>query len=61
MSSNRKNVIEEYERPYPYLSNQFEVKRIGLFGSVADGTQSDKSDIDRIVEFDRPIGLKFKE
>jgi len=60
-SSNKKNVTEELERQYPYLSNQFEVKRIGLFGSAADGTQSDKSDIDLIVEFDRSIGLKFIE
>ncbi len=37
----------------------FGVKRIGLFGSLAKGTQREDNDVDLIVEFEKPIGLKF--
>lgn len=42
-----------------FLGAEYGVKRIGLFGSFADNRGSEKSDIDLVVEFDRPIGLKF--
>jgi predicted nucleotidyltransferase len=45
----------------PYLTEHFGVKRIGLFGSFARGTPRNDSDVDILVEFDRPIGLKFME
>ena len=35
--------------------------RIGLFGSFAKGEQTDDSDIDILIEFEKPIGLKFVE
>ncbi len=35
------------------------MKRIGLFGSYAKGTPVEGSDIDILVEFVKPIGLKF--
>jgi predicted nucleotidyltransferase len=44
---------------YPRLVAEYGVKRIGLFGSYAKGLPSAASDVDLIVEFDRPIGLKF--
>lgn len=59
MADYRDDVIQELKKQYPYLSSQFGVKRIGLFGSVANETQSDESDIDLIVQFNRPIGLKI--
>lgn len=37
----------------------FGVKRIGIFGSVARGEDRGDSDIDIIVEFSEPIGLRF--
>ena len=45
----------------PQLKSLFGVKRIGIFGSYSKGTQQDDSDIDLMVEFERPIGLKFIE
>jgi len=39
--------------------NSFSVKRIGLFGSYARGEQTAKSDIDFLVEFDRPTYDNF--
>ncbi len=44
---------------YPYLKNQFGIKRIGIFGSFSTGTVHENSDIDLIVEFDKPIGFQF--
>ena len=52
-------VIGKIKSQYPYLSSEFGIKRIGVFGSVAQKTDRDQSDIDLVVEFDRPIGLKF--
>jgi predicted nucleotidyltransferase len=44
---------------YPYLRNHFGIKRIGLFGSFASRRCLRESDVDLVVEFDRPIGFKF--
>lgn len=35
----------------------FGVKRLALFGSVARGEARVDSDVDLLVEFDRPVGL----
>ena len=52
-------VIRKIKSQYPYLSSEFGIKRIGVFGSVAKQADKDQSDIDLVVEFERPIGLKF--
>ncbi len=44
-----------------YLKKHFGVKRIALFGSVADGTSNSNSDVDIFMEFERPMGLGFIE
>jgi uncharacterized protein len=43
----------------PTLHKDFAVKEIGLFGSFSDETNSDESDIDLLVELEKPIGWKF--
>ncbi len=48
-------------RELPYLRDNFGVRRIGLFGSFAKGEQKEDSDIDILIEFEKPIGLKFVE
>ena len=37
--------------------HSYGVKRLALFGSVARGDAHADSDIDLLVEFDRPVGL----
>jgi uncharacterized protein len=37
--------------------DQFAVKTIAIFGSVARGEAEESSDIDLLVEFNRPVGL----
>jgi predicted nucleotidyltransferase len=49
------------KRELPYLMEHFGVKRIGLFGSFARGTPRSDSDVDILVEFERPVGFKFME
>ena len=39
------------------LKAKFGVKRIAIFGSTARGEDKKDSDIDIIVEFEKPIGL----
>lgn len=52
---------EILRREFPYLRDNFGVGRIGLFGSFAKGEQREDSDIDILIEFEKPIGLKFVE
>ncbi|MBW8041172.1 MAG: nucleotidyltransferase family protein [Planctomycetes bacterium] len=57
----REKVIEILRKELPYFASEYGVKRIGLFGSYAKGTPIQGSDIDILVEFERPIGFKFIE
>jgi predicted nucleotidyltransferase len=43
------------------LQSRYGVRRLGLFGSVARDEAGPDSDVDLLVEFDRPIGLRFFE
>lgn len=57
----REQVVELLRLRSTYLAEEFGVRRIGLFGSFAKGLSTDKSDVDLIIEFDAPIGLRFME
>lgn len=54
-------MIDLLRQHLPYLAAEFGVKRLGVFGSCARGEAGAESDVDIIVEFERPIGLKFIE
>lgn len=43
----------------PALSARFFVEKIGYFGSFARNEQTDSSDIDIIVSFNKPLGWAF--
>ena len=58
---NRTEIIRKIKEQYPFLSKQYGVRRIGIFGSVALDSAGPDSDVDIVVEFERPIGLKFME
>lgn len=44
-----------------YLATEFGVGKIALFGSCAKNNSNEMSDIDILVDFERPIGLRFIE
>ncbi|HSS76058.1 MAG TPA: nucleotidyltransferase family protein [Thermoanaerobaculia bacterium] len=60
-SLTKEAILLRLRESYPQLIAQFGVQRIGLFGSFARETGQESSDVDLIVEFQRPIGLKFME
>ena len=41
------------------LLAEYGVSKIGIFGSVAKDTMTEDSDLDIVVEFNKPIGFKF--
>ena len=57
----RDDIIQKLRDQHPYSTDEFGVSKIGVLGSFASGQATDKSDIDLVVEFGRPIGFKFIE
>ena len=57
----REEVMALLRENFPYLASEYGVKRIGLFGSYAKDKPTEASDVDIVVEFDRPIGFRFAE
>ena len=41
----------------PFIKEKYGVSEVGIFGSFATGEQKDGSDVDILVEFDKPITL----
>jgi predicted nucleotidyltransferase len=46
---------------FPYLASAYGVNKIALFGSFAKGLPRDDSDVDLLIELNRPLGLKFMD
>lgn len=57
----QQHVVDQLREQAPYLASEFGIRKIGLFGSFAKGQPTESSDIDLVVEFERPIGLRFVE
>src|SRR5574341_2251070 len=49
-------VLKMLKQKNAELAKQFGVKSLSLFGSVARGEATSKSDVDLLVEFSRPVG-----
>ena len=56
---NKDDILTRLRDLKPTLYRDFAVKEIGLFGSFSDNTFNEESDIDIIVELEKPIGWKF--
>jgi len=52
-------VVNKLQRLKPQLQREYAVKTVGLFGSFVDGTYTDTSDVDILVEFEHPVGWQF--
>jgi predicted nucleotidyltransferase len=53
----RDNVLKILAEHRDELHQRFDVKSLALFGSVARGEATETSDVDLLVEFERPVGL----
>ncbi len=49
--------MEKLREKMPSLREKYNVKTLGIFGSYIRGEQTKKSDVDILVEFEKPIGL----
>ncbi len=54
---NRDEVLAILKAEEPRLRSEFGVKSLALFGSVARDEANEGSDVDLLVEFDRPVGF----
>ena len=55
----KSDIVSKLREIKPVLAKEFAVKEIGLFGSFSTGSNLEESDIDLLVELERPIGWKF--
>ena len=53
----RDDVIRILQEHRSEFAARYGVKSLALFGSVARDTATEQSDVDLLVEFDRPVGL----
>jgi predicted nucleotidyltransferase len=51
-----KQILAEYKEE---IRQKYGVRVVGIFGSYARGEQKEASDVDILVEIERPIGFKF--
>jgi hypothetical protein len=59
---NKSEILGIIQAMKPELEAEYHVKSIGIFGSVAREKAGKRSDVDVLVEFEKPIGLfKFLE
>jgi predicted nucleotidyltransferase len=56
-SMSRQQVLSTLQAQRAALNERFGVARLTLFGSVARDEAIEGSDVDLLVEFDRPVGL----
>lgn len=59
MMITRNEILNKLRDLKPILYRDYSVSQIGLFGSFSDDSYSEDSDIDLLVEFEKPIGWKF--
>ena len=56
---NADEIISKLQMIKPHLQREYALKTLGVFGSFSDGTYNDDSDVDILVEFERPVGWSF--
>jgi uncharacterized protein len=54
MLTNKEEIIQKLKAVKPLLQQQYNVTELALFGSYARNEQTDKSDIDIMVQFGQP-------
>lgn len=54
---NVNKIVDIIQKNRDFLSSQYNVKDIGIFGSVRRGQEKKTSDVDILVEFSKPVGM----
>ena len=57
--STRAQVLKTLRRNLPHLRERYGVSRLAVYGSFAKGKPRLSSDVDLLVELERPLGLEF--
>lgn len=57
--SNIEQIKRKISLVKPELSREFGISTIAIFGSYARNEQTSASDVDILVDFNKPIGLKY--
>jgi len=57
MKSNRQEILASLKKLKREVAQEYSVKTMGVFGSVARDEQTGQSDIDLLVEFSKPVGF----
>jgi len=52
-------VLKSLKLALPELQKKYPIAHLALFGSYARGEQTAESDIDIMVEFNKPVGIEF--
>ena len=55
----KNDILNKLSDLKPILLRDYSVTQIGLFGSFSDDSYTEDSDIDLLVEFEKPIGWKY--
>ena len=55
----QEEIIETLRSHFSELADDYGVARIGVFGSFARGNFRKDSDVDLVIEFERPLGFRF--
>ena len=55
----QKEILAKLKELKPLLYKEYAVTQIGLFGSFSSDENNEESDIDILVELEKPIGWKF--
>ena len=56
---NKQDIITRLRSLKPVLKEKYGVSELALFGSFSRDEQTDESDIDIMVDFNKPVGIEF--
>ena len=52
-------IIQQLKKVKPFLSEKYGLTELALFGSYSRNEETDLSDIDILVDYQNPMGLKY--
>lgn len=52
-------VIKTLKKELPHLRERYGISKLALFGSFAKGNAKPASDVDLLVELEKPLGFEF--